>query len=87
MADLLSRMSQAELCGQLGDRMAPIAKVPSWAGYNWNTECLHGLGAQCLTVDNVTRCPSVFPAPPAVRPISCRTISCADLGLSDRADQ
>jgi hypothetical protein len=29
-----------------------------------NTECLHGLGAICLTVGNETRCPSVFAAPP-----------------------
>ena len=66
VADLLSHMSQSELCGQLYDKMSTIAKVPSWTGYNWNTECLHGLGAICHTVNNVTRCPSVFPAPPAM---------------------
>ena len=62
--NLLSLMTQEELCGQTYDKMHPIAKVPSWTGYNWNTECLHGLGAICHTVGNVTRCPSVFPAPP-----------------------
>ena len=64
--NLLSQMTQEELCGQTYDLMHPIAKVPSWVGYNWNTECLHGLGAQCITKDNVTRCPSVFPAPPGM---------------------
>ena len=39
-----------------------------WSGYNWNTECLHGLGAQCLTdpTTNTTRCPTVFGAPPGL---------------------
>jgi len=69
VANLISLMTQDELCGQTYDLMHPIAKVPSWKGYNWNTECLHGLGAICATVNGVTRCPSVFPAPPAmVRP-------------------
>lgn len=66
VANLLSLMTQDELCGQTYDKMGTIAKVPSWKGYNWNTECLHGLGAICNTVDGVTRCPSVFPAPPAM---------------------
>ena len=64
--NLLSLMTQEELCGQTYDKMHPIAKVPSWTGYNWNTECLHGLGGICHTVGNVTRCPSVFPAPPGM---------------------
>jgi hypothetical protein len=66
VANLVSLMTQDELCQQTYDKMGTIAKVPSWQGYNWNTECLHGLGAICHTVDNVTRCPSVFPAPPAM---------------------
>ena len=66
VANLISLMTQDELCGQTYDKMNTIAKVPSWKGYNWNTECLHGLGAICNTVDGVTRCPSVFPAPPAM---------------------
>ena len=51
---------------QTYDKMGTIAKVPSWKGYNWNTECLHGLGAICHTVNGTTRCPSVFPAPPGM---------------------
>jgi hypothetical protein len=64
--NLLSLMTQEELCGQTYDKMHPIAKVPSWSGYNWNTECLHGLGGICHEVNGTTRCPSVFPAPPAM---------------------
>ena len=63
---LISLMTQEELCQQTYDKMGTIARVPSWQGYNWNTECLHGLGAICLKVGNTTRCPSVFPAPPAM---------------------
>ena len=61
VANLLSLMTQDELCQQTYDKMGTIAKVPSWKGYNWNTECLHGLGGICHTVDGVTRCPSAFP--------------------------
>ena len=53
VANLLGLMTQEELCSQTYDKMGLIAKVPSWRGYNWNTECLHGLGAICHTVDNV----------------------------------
>jgi beta-glucosidase len=65
VADMLSRMSKEELCAQTDDKMG---KVPSigWNGYNWNTECLHGLGGICLTKNGVTRCPSVFAAPPSL---------------------
>ena len=44
-------------------------------GYNWNTECLHGLGAICLTVGNETRCPSVFAAPPLLGATFNRTVA------------
>lgn len=42
--------------------------------YNFNTECLHGLGATCLTVGNETRCPSVFAAPPLLGSTFNRTV-------------
>lgn len=32
--------------------------------FSYNTEALHGLGAYCI--DNYSRCPSIFPAPPAL---------------------
>jgi hypothetical protein len=44
-------------------------------GYNWNTECLHGLGAICLTVGNETRCPSVFATPPLLGATFNRTVA------------
>eukprot|EP00040_Diaphanoeca_grandis_P010065 m.51547 g.51547 ORF g.51547 m.51547 type:complete len:852 (+) comp21462_c0_seq2:24-2579(+) len=63
--DLIGRMTQAEKCSQLDDKMGPVNGT-GFSGYNWNTECLHGLGAQCHTVNNVTRCPTVFAAPPGL---------------------
>eukprot|EP00041_Stephanoeca_diplocostata_P027723 m.769002 g.769002 ORF g.769002 m.769002 type:complete len:798 (-) comp23234_c0_seq1:921-3314(-) len=66
VANLISLMTQQELCSQTYDKMGLIAKVPSWQGYNWNTECLHGLGGICNTVNGTTRCPSIFAAPPAL---------------------
>ena len=66
LEDILSRMTRDEMCQQTYDKMGTIRSVPSWQGYNWNTECLHGLGAICHTVSNVTRCPTVFPAPPGL---------------------
>ena len=53
------------MCAQTDDKMGAMPEI-GWQGYNWNTECLHGLGAICATVNGVTRCPSVFPAPPAM---------------------
>ena len=43
--------------------------------YNWNTECLHGLGAKCLIKDNVTRCPTIFGAPPGLGSTFNRTVA------------
>ena len=43
---------------------APHALTP--ASDSWNTEALHGLAADCLTVDGVTRCPTVFPVGPGM---------------------
>ena len=63
VADMISRMSLAQKCAQTDDKMGAMPEI-GWGGYNWNTECLHGLGALCLTVANETRCPSVFAAPP-----------------------
>ena len=61
-----------------------IQKVSLFQGYNWNTECLHGLGAICATVNGVTRCPSVFPAPPAmVRPPTTPAGSRTSLAIRD----
>ena len=65
VADMLSRMTLVEKCTQVGDAMGDVPSI-GWRGYNWNTECLHGLGARCLTVGNVTRCPTIFAAPPGL---------------------
>merc|ERR1712185_294080 len=60
---MLGRMTLEQKCAQTNDKMGAIPEI-GWQGYNWNTECLHGLGGICLTVDGETRCPSVFAAPP-----------------------
>jgi beta-glucosidase-like glycosyl hydrolase len=65
IADMLGRMSLQQKCAQTNDKMGPMPEI-GWQGYNWNTECLHGLGAVCLTKGNQTRCPSIFAAPPAL---------------------
>jgi hypothetical protein len=59
-------MTLQEKCAMVNDNMGGTGAVKSvgWNGYNWNTECLHGLGGICLSVGNETRCPSVFAAPP-----------------------
>ena len=62
---MMGRMSKEQLCAQTDDKMGAVDDI-GWKGYNWNTECLHGLGAICLTKNGVTRCPSVFAAPPAL---------------------
>lgn len=63
--DIISRMTLQEKCQQTNDKMGAVPSI-GFNGYNWNTECLHGLGGICLTVDGVTRCPSVFSAPPGL---------------------
>ena len=67
LPDRISRMSLSQKCAQVDDKMGAMPEV-GWQGYNWNTECLHGLGAICLQdptgKTNDTRCPSVFAAPP-----------------------
>lgn len=60
-------------CTQLSDNMAPIKDI-GWNGYSWNTECLHGLGGKCFSVGGVTRCPSVFSAPPGLGATFNRTV-------------
>ena len=63
--DMLGRMTLAQKCAQTDDKMGAVPAI-GWHGYNWNTECLHGLGGICLTKGGETRCPSVFAAPPAL---------------------
>ena len=56
VANLISLMTQEELCSQTYDKMGTIAKVPSWQGYSWTTECLHGLGARATSLRARTSC-------------------------------
>ena len=78
--DILGRLEQSDLCAMLNDKMAPIPNT-NFTGYNWNTECLHGLGAICLTKEGVTRCPTVFGAPPGLGSAFNRTVA-NNLGLT-----
>eukprot|EP00051_Salpingoeca_urceolata_P005045 m.69906 g.69906 ORF g.69906 m.69906 type:complete len:794 (+) comp14022_c0_seq3:229-2610(+) len=63
--DFIGRLSLAQKCAQTNDKMGAVPEL-GFQGYNFNTECLHGLGAICLEVNGTTRCPSVFSAPPGL---------------------
>ena len=67
-------MTLAQKCSQTDDKMGAMPEI-GWSGYNWNTECLHGLGAICLTKNGVTRCPSVFAVPPLLGSTFNRTVA------------
>ena len=72
--DMISRMTLEQKCAQTNDDMGAMPEI-GWQGYNWNTECLHGLGALCLTVNGTTRCPSIFAAPPLLGATFNRTVA------------
>lgn len=74
VADMIGRMTLAQKCSQTDDKMGAMPEI-GWSGYNWNTECLHGLGAICLTKNGVTRCPSVFAVPPLLGSTFNRTVA------------
>lgn len=58
--DLVSRLTVAQLYGQMGHQAPEVASLGIPA-YNWWTECLHGVLTQCGT-----NCPTSFPAPCAL---------------------
>ena len=69
VADLVGRMTPLEKCAMTGDGATVGGGGIERLGvekYSWNTEALHGLAADCLTVDGVTRCPTVFPVGPGM---------------------
>lgn len=69
VADLVGRMTPLEKCAMTGDGATAGGGGIERLGvekYSWNTEALHGLAADCLTVDGVTRCPTVFPVGPGM---------------------
>ena len=51
--------------GVLNDWQGYAASV-GLPDFNFENEGLHGLGGACLTVNNVTRCPTSFPIPPSL---------------------
>ena len=65
VADLISRMDAPTRQGYFYD-LSPAIPSLGISVFNWNQEGLHGLGAHCLVVNSVSRCPTVFPAPPTL---------------------
>ena len=67
VADLVSRLTLTEKIAALDDWQANVSRL-GLPDLNFENEGLHGLGGLCFNVSNVsgTRCPSVFPIPPAL---------------------
>ena len=64
-ADLVSRLTLTQKIDNRYDRESEVTAL-GLPDYNYNTEGLHGLGAMCLTINNYTRCATVFAAPPTI---------------------
>ena len=65
VADLLSRVSLKQKADWLqnGNNDVHELGLPSW---EWGAEALHGLQGNCITQGDETRCPTFFPAGPAL---------------------
>lgn len=63
--NLISLLDDSTKAGMLYDLSPAVASL-GLTTFNWNQEGLHGLGAHCLTVGGVTKCPTIFPAPPTL---------------------